>query len=924
VLLGRRSHCHGLDRLVADVRAGKSAVRVVRGEPGVGKTALLDHLAERASGCSVARATGIQSEMELAYAGLHQLCWPMRDELPQLPRPQRDAVGTVFGLHEGDPPDRFLVGLAVLSLLSEVARKRPLVCLVDDAQWLDRESAQALAFVARRMLAESVALVFAVRTPTDELAGLPEMEVEGLDDRDARALLDSALPAPLDARVRDQIVAETGGNPLALLELPRTLTPAELAGGFRLPEALPRPAAGTRRRRQTDRIEESFGRRLRALPSPTRKLVLIAAADPLGEPTHVIRAAEQVGIGLEAAAPAVDAELVEFGARVRFRHPLVRSAVYRAATLRETQEAHGALAAATDPAVDPDRHAWHRAKAAPAPDEGVARELEHSADRAQARGGVAAAAAFLEHAVRLTRDPARRSQRALTAAHAKHLAGAPGAARELLTVAEAGPLDELQRGHAELLRAQIAAAASRGNGAPPLLLAAARRLEPLDVPTARETYLELLAAALFAAPLASDVGLLDAAQAARTAPSPPGDPRLSDLLLDGYAVTITDGHAAGAPTLKRALSAFRREEFSNAEGLRWLWLACVAAMDLWDDESWHQLSTRFAQLARDAGALALLPIALNSRVGILVNSGQLDAAASVVDEIDEVTSAIRADLGPYGALALTAWQGDEAKVAELSATSMEEVIARGEGIGLTAIHWAHAFLHNCAGRSEEALSAAERAADYPATLLYARWALVELIEAAARSGRRERGLAALERLAETTRASGTAWAHGVERRSRALVSDGAPADRLYRDAIDQLAHTRVRLELARTHLLYGEWLRRQRRRRDAREQLRTAYEMLVAMNADALTARAERELLATGETVRKRTAAIADQLTSQEAEVARLAHDGLSNPEIGARLFISPRTVEYHLRKVFTKLGINSRHQLGAALADRPPNLLTG
>jgi DNA-binding CsgD family transcriptional regulator len=924
VLLGRRTHCHDLDGLLVHVRAGKSAVRVVRGEPGVGKTALLDYLAERASGCSVARATGIQSEMELPYAGLHQLCWPMRDELERLPRPQRDALGTVFGLHAGDAPNRFIVGLAVLSLLSEVAAKRPLVCLVDDAQWLDRESSQAVAFVARRLLAESVALVFAVRTATDELAGLPELEVEGLNGHDARALLDSALPAPLDARVRDQIVAETGGNPLALLELTRTLTPAELAGGFGLAEALPRPAAGTRQRFRASGIEEIFERRLQALPAPTRKLLLIAAADPLGEPTHVIRAAEQLGIGLEAAAPAIDAELVEFGARVRFRHPLVRSTVYRAATLREVQEAHGALAAATDPGVDPDRRAWHRAKSAPAPDEDVARELECSAGRAQARGGVAAAAAFLEHAVRLTRDPARRSQRALTAAQAKHLAGAPEAAGELLTVAETGPLDELQHGHAHLLRAQIAAAASRGNGAPPLLLAAARRLERLDVAAARETYLELLAATLFAGPLASDVGLTDAAQAAHTAPPPLGEARPSDLLLDGYAVTITDGHAAGARTLKRALSAFRRNEFSSAEGLRWLWLACVAAMDLWDDESWHQLSTRFAALARDVGALALLPIALSARVGILVNSGQLDAAASVVDEIDEVTAATGADLGPYGALALAAWRGDEAKVVELSATSMEAVIARGEGIGLTALHWAHAFLYNCAGRSDEALSAAERAVEYPATLLYGRWALVELIEAAARSGRGPRGLDALERLAETTRASGTDWAHGVERRSRALLSDGATAERLYREAISHLARTRVRLELARAHLLYGEWLRRERRRRDAREQLRTAYEMLAAMNADALTDRAKRELLATGETVRKRTAAVAHQLTSQEAEVARLAHDGLSNAEIGARLFTSPRTVEYHLRKVFAKLGITRRQQLGAALAERPPNLLTG
>jgi len=899
MLLGRHSQLRTLDQLLVDVRAGKSAALVIHGEAGIGKTALLDDLASRASGCTVARAAGIESEMELPYAGLHQLCAPMGDGIERLPALQRDALRTVFGMHDGDPPTHFLVGLAVLGLLSEAAAGRPLVCLVDDAHWLDHASVQALAVAARRMVAESVALVFAVRTPSEELAGLPAMPLEGLSEEDARELLDAALPTRLDARIRDRIVVEADGNPLALLEMPRSLTAGELAGGFGLPEAA--RARG---------VEEIFERRLRALPAATRKLLLLAAANPFGDQAGMRRAAERLGVGFEAVVPAIDAELVLLGDRLRFRHPLVRSAIYAAATVREKQEAHAALAAAIDPEADPDLHAMHRAKASRAPDEDVAAELERSAGRAQARGGVAASAAFLEHAVYLTSDASRRSQRAVAAAQAKHLAGAPDAARELLTIAEDGPLDELHRGRAELLRAQIAAA-RRGSEAPPLLLAAAQRLEPLDPAAARETYLELLTAAMFAEPLTSGVGLVDAARAARAAPPPPGDPLPSDLLLDGYALTIIEGHAAGAPLLKRALRGFQSD---GGELLRWFWLANLTAMDLWDDEAWHVLSLQFVQAARDTGALALLPIALSSLSGLLINEGEIDAAASVIDEMEEVTDAVQADLGPYGALSIAAWQGDEAAIANLVATRMEEVIARGEGIGLTGIAWAQAFLHNCAGRSEEALEAGERAVEYPATLLYARWAQLELIEAAARGDRRERGLLAMDRLAETTQASGTEWAHGVEKRSRALLSSGEEAERLYREAIAHLERTRMRSEVARAHLLYGEWLRRERRRRDARAQLRIAYEMLAGMGAGALTDRAARELQATGETVRKRTATVAGELTSQEAEVARLARDGLSNPEIAARLFISTRTVEYHLHHVFLKLGITARQQLGSVL----------
>jgi DNA-binding CsgD family transcriptional regulator len=911
VLAGRSAECATLDRLLVAARAGQSQVLVLRGEAGFGKTALLEYLSERAAGCRLARAAGVESEMELAFAGLQQLCAPMLDRLEQLPGPQRDALGTAFGLRTGEPPDRFLVGLAVLSLLAEVAEEGPpLVCLVDDAQWLDRVSAQTLAFVARRLLAERVGLVFAVRAVSDEheLAGLPEQVVEGLSDGDARALLDSAIAGRLDERVRDRIVAETRGNPLALLELPRGLTPAELAGGFALPDASP----------LASQIEQSFLRQLQPLPVETRQLLLTAAAEPVGDVNLLWRAVERLGIGADAAAPAEAAGLIELSARVRFRHPLVRSAAYRAAGVGDLQEVHRALADVTDPDLDPDRRAWHRAHAAVGPDEEVAAELERSAGRAQARGGLAAAAAFLERAAMLTIEPAHRAQRALVAAQAKHQAGAPDAALELLATAKAGPLDELGRARVELLGAQIAFAVRRGREAPPLLLKAAQHLEPLDLRLARDTYLDAFAAATFAGRLASGGGMLEVAQAALAAPPSLQPPLAADLLLDGLALRTTQSHAAGAPVLRQALNAFCSERLPNEEVIRWFWLAChVAATDLWDDEIWDTLSARQVQLARDSGALTVLPIALATRISLHLTAGELAAAASLVDELAAILEATGSYLAPYGALLLAAWCGHEAEASELIEASMSEVMARGEGLGLSDIEWASAMLYNGLGRYEEARAAAQEVREYPHDPLFS-WVLPEFIEAAARTGRADGADDALKRLAESTRASGSDWALGIEARSRALLSDGEAAEYLYREAIERLGRTRIRFELARAHLLYGEWLRRERRRMDAREQLRRAHEMLSDMGAEAFAERARRELAATGETVRKRSVETRDQLTAQEAQIARLARDGLSNPEIGARLFISPRTVEYHLHKVFTKLRIGSRIHLEGALPSEP------
>jgi DNA-binding CsgD family transcriptional regulator len=905
-LLGRRAECQALDQILTDALAGTSRVTVLRGEAGVGKSALLARLADRVGGWYVARADGVESEMELPYSGLHQLCAPMLDQLDRLPVPQREALATVFALSSGPPPDGFLVGLATLSLLAEVADRQPLVCIVDDAQWLDQATAQIIGFVGRRLLAERIALVCAVRDGTGDgvLDGLPALPVQPLANDDARALLLRNLHAPLDAAVCDQIVAESHGNPLALLELPRTWTAAELAGGFALPDT--RPVAG--------RIEQSYVERLDELEPDTRLLLLAAAAEPLGDPVLLRRAVETLGVDMAAADGAVDAGLLTIGGRVEFAHPLVRSAVYHASSADDRHRVHRALADAIDPVLDPDRHAWQRARAAAGPDEDVAAELEQSAGRAQSRGGLAAAAAFLERSAELTLDPGRRAARALAAAELKHQAGAPETALRLLAGVEAGSLDDLQHARVELLRGRIAFGSSRGRDAPKLLLEAAKRLERSQPELARDTYLDALVAALFVGRLAGDVGVVQVAEAARAAPTSSARP--SDQLLDGFALVLTEGYDTGATALKQAVTAFRSDDLPMLDAVRWLWHATHAAHDLWDDESWDALCLRHVQLGRQLGALTLLPMALSARIGLHLFAGELGAAASLVEEVAAIAEVTGSHAPPYGALALAAWQGREAEASELIRTARAELGPRGEGMGLTLVEHASAVLYNGLGRYDEACEAAKRGAAGAHELAFSNWSLVQLVEAAVRTDRTDLAHDALERLVLTTGPSGTDWARGVEARSRALVADADTAEPLYREAIEQLGRTRVRGELARVHLLYGEWLRRAGRRLDAREQLRTAEGMFTSMGMEAFAGRAQRELLATGERARKRVASTRADLTPQEAQIARLARDGLSNPEIGARLFISARTVEWHLRKVFTKLGVNSRRQLRVALPD--------
>jgi DNA-binding CsgD family transcriptional regulator len=907
-LRGRRAECGVLDGLLEGVRGGRSAVLVVRGEAGVGKTALLDYLVESAPDLRSVRAAGVEAERELAFAGVHQLCGPMLDGLECLPGPQRDALRIAFGLDAGPAPDRFLVGLAVLSLLSEVAGDQPLVCMVDDVQWLDRASVQVLAFAARRLQAEAVLMIFAAREPDADLDGLPELMVKGLRHADARELLGSVVRWPLDERVADRIVTETRGNPLALLELPRGCSPTELAGGFGWPEVLPWPG----------RIRENLLRRVESLPEPTRLLLAVAAADPTGDPALMRRAAGRLGLGVEVAEQAEEAELLGtggIGGQVVFRHPRMRSAAYRAVSRSDRRKVHAALAEVTDAQTDPDRRAWHLAQAMSGPDEEVAAELERSAGRAQARGGLAAAAAFLERSVVLTAEPGRRAERTLAAAQASLQAGAFDKALDLLVRAEAGPLDEFSSARMDLLRGQIAFSSGPSGDAPPLLLKAAKRLEPLNLELARETYRSAWMAALFAGRFAGAGDLAEVSRAVQALPRPARPPGPADLVLDGLALLVTDGPAVAAPVLQRAVSALASADISEEE-IRWGWLGRAAASALWDDVRWRAILGRQVQLARDAGALDQLPVDLGSLGTDAAWRGDFATAAALIAETDAVCAATGARSAPFAAMLTAALRGDQAEAAPLIEATIAEAEASGQGIAATYAHWAAAILNNGLGRYQEALAAARYASQETPALYTSMWALPELVEAAVRCGNRRLAAEALERLAETTRPGGTDFGLGIEVRSRALVSEGTAAEGLYLEAIDRLGRTQLRPELARAHLLYGEWLRRAGRRTDARDQLREAYEMLTAMGVGGFAGRARRELLATGENVRKRRAETAGDLTAQEAQIARLARDGLSNPQISTQLFLSPRTVEWHLRKVFVKLGISSRRQLRGALPD--------
>jgi DNA-binding CsgD family transcriptional regulator len=907
-LLGRQTERETLDRLLDGAREERGAVLVLHGEAGVGKTRLLEYAPQAAEGFRTVCISGVEGEMELPFAAVQQLISPFAELTEHLPDPQREALDVAFGLSDGPAPDRFLVGLATLGVLSEAAEEHPLLALVDDAQWLDDSSAHALAFVARRLAAERIVLLFASRRPGDLFDGLPQLEVGPLGRVDSRTLLESALPTRLDERVLDRIVLETRGNPLALLELPRGLTPVQLAGGFGLPATKTMPA----------NIEESFTRRLAGLPYGARRFLLLASADAVGDPALLWRAAQALEIS-ESAVDTLEADgLLEVGPRIVFRHPLVRSAVYGGAGVKERSAIHRALAQATDPRIDPDRRAWHLGQATSMPDEDVAAELEHSAGRAQARGGLSAGAAFLARAADLTPEARRRSQRLLAAAGAKRDAGDLEGALGLVAGVDLGALDELGAGRVRLLEAQIALEQRHEADAGRLFLDAATRLQEVDPLLARDAFLEALGGVL-----TNDVvvegGALVVAAAARAAPPPPGEEGCVEVLLHAYANRLIDGYASAAPLYARALGMVLDADPPADDVGPWLSLSSardrnVLALELWDEEALHVFAVGQVQLARNAGALGHLEFALSFLARSHVVAGEMAGAATLLDEAALIAEATGNPKLVNAPLVLAAWRGEEPEAAGMIDANSEEAIRRR----WTSNDYARAVLFNGLGRYEEARDAAWKAMK-PDPIGYGTFLIPELAEAASRTADGDLLDYAVRWLGERTDVIESAWLDGVAARVRALTSDGDEAEQLYRDSIEHLSGTRLRPELARSRLLFGEWLRRERHRLDAREQLRAAFETFEGMGARAFANRAQRELVATGERARKRTVETDDDLTPQETQIAGLAAGELTNREIAAQLFISPSTVEYHLRKVFRKLDVRSRTQLADRLGKRDP-----
>lgn len=903
VLLGRGREQQLLSGLVGGAREAHSGVLVVLGDAGIGKTALIEAMVTQATGFRVIRANGAQFELELPYAGLQQICAPLNDLMVRLPGPQSGALRVALGIEAGDgAPDQLLIGLALLTLLAEAGAQQPTVCVVDDAHWLDRTSLCALVFAARRLHADRVVVVLASREPVDILAGLPELVLSGLADADARILLAGLVPGRLSGRARDSIIAESAGNPLAILELHGALDPVQLAGGYGLAHA----------KSLSSRLEQTFLSEFRALPPQTCTLLLLAAAEPTGDATWLWAAAHQLGIGVDAAVPAEAAGLVKFSGRVLFRHPLVRSAIYGNSPLEERRRVHDALAHVMASPAFADHRAWHRANAAAAPDEMLAAELELAAKQAGARGGTAAAAAFLTLAMEITPELGQRASRAVSAARVALDAGALDSAERLLDLAAELTNDETVGAQVDHVRARWAFAARRGRDAPLLLLAAARRLAPISVRSARDTYLEAIMASLIVGRFCvGEPGWpATVAAQARQAPLPAGAPTAADLLLDGLIVRLTEGYVAGAPILQAAIKQYVREMELGIADPKWHDITNRVSLDLFDQDAYNTLTVQQLSMLRAAGALTMLPAALWTYAGLCVGTGHIESAGAAVQEAAAITAAtgtpLQISLEPYFA----AYRGQEKLCSDTAHATIDAATARGDGTEVTVSHYALAILHNALGNYAQAVEASLAGlADDDFGLVG--YLLPELIEAATRCGEISTAASALSRLTERTSVSGTSTALGVAARSRALLSDGSAADDEYREAIHHLESSPVAVFLARAHLVYGEWLRRGSRRAEARTHLRTASDMFLRMGIDGFARRTRRELEAAGATVGPTSHGTSmDTLTLQEKHIARLARTGYTNSEIGAQLFISPRTVEWHLGRIFTKLGVTSRREL--------------
>ena len=910
MLVGRRVEAKAIDDLIARVRGGRGAALVIRGGTGIGKTALLEYAIQSASDFQIASTVGIESEMQLGFGGVHQLVRGFDEHIDELPSPQRDAIRSAFGIVQTTRPDRFMVGLAVLTMLAEAASQRPLLCVIDDAHWLDRASAEILGFVARRLVAERVAIVLATRKETpgdDELQGVPTLHVEEMSSFEARELLSHAVQGRMDGHVVERLIETASGNPLALIELASDLTPAQLQGSARLPEPLPIGA----------RLQDIFQRRVTSLPTGTRTMLLLAAAEPSGDPALLLRGAKHLGLGIRALEPAEQNRLITIGTQVTFRHPLIRSAAYYSAPHSRRKLVHEALAAASDPILDPDRRAWHRAAALLAPDDEVAAELEVAADRALARGGYAAAGAFLERSAELTTDEALRANRLLAAAQAELAAGDAGKTQALLSQVKprlAGPTATARalrlRAMTDYVKGQLGEVAS-------LLVEAARTFASVNVTQARETLLEAIQAAAYSARFARAMDVKKVAAVAReVAPPRSDDASIVDGLLAGYTSLLLDDRAAAAPHFRRALASFQ-DAAKQPDHRRWFMLGCLAASEIWDDNAQYALASQWVGLSRDTGALVSLAIALNYLGWYEVMEGRPRAAAGLLAEGREIAKAIgnASIVGDSGAgiLLRLVLIGNEDEARAAADAMVADGVQRQQGASITHARSALTLLELSLGNYEAALVHGREVYDedllYPGTLV-----LPDLVEAGMRGGDPDFAGLALDRLRARVEATPSEWAQGLLARSEALVASGERPDAFFTSAIRHLEQCRIAPDLARTHLLYGEWLRRQGRRRDARTELRLAHEMFESMGFALFAERARIELNATGEHARRRGFDTLDQLTPQEAQISRLAGEGARNQEIAAQLFISPATVEYHLTKVFRKLGVSSRTQLARVI----------
>jgi DNA-binding CsgD family transcriptional regulator len=907
IFVGRRREQDRLAELLAAAREGRSGSVVLRAGPGLGKTYLLAALTDTCGDeIQVITVTGAEDEMAFDFAVLQRICAQLGGRVEALPDRQRQALRVAIGADAGDLPDPFLVGLAMVNVFSDAGATRPLLCVIDDAQWVDGASRQALGFAARRLLADRVVLVFATRETGggDHLDGLPSLPLAPLRDGEARALLDAVLPGRLDHQVRERLLTEAAGSPLALVELPRALSPAELAGGFGL-------ARRTSRRSPATSVEDAYAARYAALPEPTQLLLLIAAAEPVGDPTWLWAAADRLGVGIDAAGAAEAVGLVTVEARLAFRHPLVRVAVLRSADTAARQRVHAALAETIMGPEAADYRAWHRAHAVSAPDEATAAELFASAERAQRRGGRAAEAAFLDHGVDLTPDPTTRARRALDAAEAKLDSGDTQAAARLIETADATTVDAHHHARVALLRARLAFAGDRGREGPRLLLAAARALADHEPLVSRETYLEALMAAMIVGRLAGDVEYEPdrIAEAAGQAPSPPTPPRAVDRLLDGLVVRYRNGYAAAAPLLAEALDAYLGDMAAGTADPRWHDITNRICLDLFDFDAYRALAERQLALLREAGELTVLPAALTTMAAAHVLDGEFDAGQALLDEAFIVSTATGAPPHRSGIALLAAHRGDEAMWRSAAARTVDDAAERGEGTEVTVAWFSQAMLNNGLARYADAADACRTGRAYDDVGLYG-CLLLEAAEAAAYT----RDFAAAREVAdELTRrgaASGTESALGLAARSSALAQGERATDNEYRTAIAHLERSPLAVFRARTHLVYGEWLRRAGRNDDARAQLRLAHDQCTGMGADGFAQRAARELQAAGGATSTRGQRYDLGLTTQERHISRLVRLGQTNAEIGAQLLISHRTVEWHLRNIYNKLGIASRREL--------------